>query len=262
MARKYLMSAIKYCNKHLDDGEAYCRSASASLPMIRERVSASLTSSPPGAGMKFFCRKVNLTESPTLLSRMNLSPSRTTGITSLIRGGRVFMRIVVVATAVSLSVVGLSAAQSTAASIRKPVNIQAQGLETALRLFSKESGLHVVYVSEDVTPRNTKGASGALTQDEALTQILGGTGLTYRYLDDDTVTIMPTPSSGASLSSGQGGTTSDQHEQGGQKKPLWDGFRLAQADQTGNSGNTLPRSSAVSRRRPPSIRGRARPDTS
>jgi iron complex outermembrane receptor protein len=151
------------------------------------------------------------------------------------------MRIAVVAAAVSLSLVGLSAAQSSAASIKKPVNIQAQGLETALQLFSKESGLHVVYVSEDVNPRTTKGASGALTQDEALTQILGGTGLTYRYLDDDTVTIMPTPSAGAPVAptqeKSQGGTTSDQHEQGGQKKPLWDGFRLAQADQTGNSGN-------------------------
>src|SRR6202034_68989 len=150
--------------------------------------------------------------------------------------------IVVVAAAVSLSVVGLSAAQSSAASIKKPVNIQAQGLETALQLLSKETGLHVVYVSEDVNPRTTKGASGALTQDEALTQILGGTGLTYRYLDDDTVTIMPTPSGGAppppTSEKSQGGTTSDQHEQGGQKKPFWDGFRLAQADQAGNSGNT------------------------
>ena len=153
------------------------------------------------------------------------------------------MRIVVVAAAVSLSVVGLSAAQSSAASIKKPVNIQAQGLETALQLFSRQSGLHVVYVSEDVNPRTTKGASGALTQDEALTQILGGTGLTYRYLDDDTVTIVPTPSGGAPPPTphekAQGGTTSDQHEQGGQKKPLWDGFRLAQADQTGHSGNAV-----------------------
>jgi outer membrane receptor protein involved in Fe transport len=151
------------------------------------------------------------------------------------------MRIMVVAAAVSLSVVGLSAAQGAAASIKKPVNIHAQGLETALQLFSKESGLHVVYVSEDVNPRTTKGASGALTQDEALTQILGGTGLTYRYLDDDTVTIMPTPSGGAPTppthEKTQGGTTSDQHEQGGQKKPLWDGFRLAQADRADNSGN-------------------------
>ena len=151
------------------------------------------------------------------------------------------MRIVVVAAAVSLSVVGLSAAQSSGASIKKPVNIRAQGLETALQLFSKESGLHVVYVSEDVNPRTTKGASGALTQDEALTQILGGTGLTYRYLDEDTVTIVPTPSGGTLLpprqEKAQSGTTSDQHEQGGQKKPLWDGFRLAQTDQTGNSGN-------------------------
>jgi iron complex outermembrane receptor protein len=152
------------------------------------------------------------------------------------------MRIVVVAAAVSLSIVGLSLAQGVAASIKKPVDIQPQELASALQVFSKASGLHVVYVSEDVSSRRTRGASGELTRDEALNQILGGTGLTYRYLDDNTVTIMPTANDGNTISwtqeKGQGSASpGPQNQQGAQNKSFWDGFRLAQADQRQTAGN-------------------------
>jgi iron complex outermembrane recepter protein len=144
------------------------------------------------------------------------------------------MRIMVVAAAVSLSVVGLSVAQDAAAAIKRPVRIEAQGLETALKAFSQSSGLHVVYVSEDVSSRQTHGASGELTRDEALSQILGGTGLTYRYLDDNTVTIMPTPGGRAASPASQPGDTQTdspaaQPVQGAQNRSFWDKFRLAQA---------------------------------
>ncbi len=36
----------------------------------------------------------------------------------------------------------------------------------------------------------TSGATGSLTAVEALTQLLTGTGLTYKYLDDKTITIL------------------------------------------------------------------------
>jgi len=38
-----------------------------------------------------------------------------------------------------------------------------------------------------------------LTADEALAQLLGGTGLVYRYVDDRAVTILPAGSEGAAL---------------------------------------------------------------
>ncbi len=42
--------------------------------------------------------------------------------------------------------------------------------------------------------RKSGGASGDLTLEEALSGILRGSGLTYRYLDEKTVTIVPTAS--------------------------------------------------------------------
>jgi len=142
------------------------------------------------------------------------------------------MRIMVVAAAVSLSFVGLAVAQDAGASIKRPVSIEAQGLETALKAFAQTSGLQIVYVSEDVRARQTGGAAGDFTPEEALRQILGGTGLTYRYLDEKTVTILPTSTGGPQSSQ----STTDpgvvqvvQHEQGAQNRSFWDGFRLAQA---------------------------------
>ena len=37
----------------------------------------------------------------------------------------------------------------------------------------------------------TRGANGDITANEAFDQLLDGTGLTYRYLDENTVTIVP-----------------------------------------------------------------------
>ena len=160
------------------------------------------------------------------------------------------MRIVVLAAAVGLSIVGLSVAQNASAGIRRPVNIQAQGLETALQLFSKESGLHVVYVSEDVSSRQTPGASGVLTQDETLSQLLGGTGLTYRYIDDTTVTIKPLSRPGASIAPRRDGSGATPIQQGDQSKPLWEGFRVAQAQTSGNASVSAPQAGRNDRTQP------------
>jgi len=73
----------------------------------------------------------------------------------------------------------------------------------------------------------TRGAVGEYTADEALTQILSGTGLTYRYLDEKTVTIVPVASTKTQVE-GQGGSTSSDQEG---KKSSSEGFRLAQVDQ-------------------------------
>lgn len=59
-----------------------------------------------------------------------------------------------------------------------------------------------MYRSDLVEGQQSGGAVGDLTFDEAVTQLLSGTGLTYRYLEDDAITIIPiqdspTPPSGA-----------------------------------------------------------------
>jgi iron complex outermembrane receptor protein len=67
---------------------------------------------------------------------------------------------------------------------------------------------------------------GELTTQEAFTQILAGTGLTYRYLDEKTVTIVPVASTQAQVQ-GQGGANSTDKEG---KKASSSEFRLAQAE--------------------------------
>jgi len=112
------------------------------------------------------------------------------------------MRIAVVAAAICLSIVGLATADNANASIRKPTNIEAQRLGPALKELAQSRGLQVLYLSNTVRDVQTQGATGDITADEAFDQLLTGTGLTYRYLDENTVTVVPLVDS--SLSEGAG----------------------------------------------------------
>ena len=112
------------------------------------------------------------------------------------------MRIAVVAAAVCLSIVGLAVADSASASMREPTHIAAQGLGPALKQLAQSRGLQVLYLSNTVRDIRTHGANGDITANEALEQLLSGTGLTYRYLDENTVTVVPLTTS--SLSEGAG----------------------------------------------------------
>ncbi len=86
---------------------------------------------------------------------------------------------------------GICAAADADAAIRRPTDIPAQPLAPALQFLVKERDIQLVYRAELVGSHKTSGASGNLTAVEALTQLLSGTGLTYKYLDDKTITILP-----------------------------------------------------------------------
>ncbi|HEU4484054.1 MAG TPA: hypothetical protein VFR96_01090, partial [Povalibacter sp.] len=75
--------------------------------------------------------------------------------------------------------------------IRASISIQAGGLGAALQALSRERKIHIIFVNEDVVAFSTRGVSGMLTTDEALLQLLEGTGLTFRYIDAETVSIVP-----------------------------------------------------------------------
>jgi iron complex outermembrane recepter protein len=101
------------------------------------------------------------------------------------------MRNVVAAAVACLSVAGLSMAADVQASIKKNIGIPAGGLGPALQILSEEQHIHFIFLSEDVDELRTGGASGSLTIEEALNQLLDGTGLTFRYIDRETVSIVP-----------------------------------------------------------------------
>jgi len=144
------------------------------------------------------------------------------------------MRIAVAAAAVYLSSVGLSFADRASATIREPTHIAAQGLGPALKQLAQSRGLQVLYLSNTVRDVRTNGANGDITANEALEQLLFGTGLTYRYLDDNTVTVLPvttsslTDGAGVSLQAQSGGAIAALPAQA-TKGPPADKILLAQA---------------------------------
>jgi iron complex outermembrane receptor protein len=112
------------------------------------------------------------------------------------------MRVIVAATAGALMLSGFSRAGNAPAAVKEPTHIPPEALDLALQTLAKERSLVLAYRSEVVGNIRTAGASGDLTREEALKRLLEGTGLTYRFLDEKTVTIVPlaAPSSGKSSS--------------------------------------------------------------
>jgi iron complex outermembrane recepter protein len=143
------------------------------------------------------------------------------------------MRITVAIAIACFSLLGFVAISDAQATIRKPTFIPPQKLGNALKVLAKERGFQIVYVSSDVDAVETQGASGDLTSEEALLQLLRGTGLTYRNLDEaGGVTIVPTSRASRAAPVPEATRTG-----------LWNRIRLAQAEPT---PSTLPASSAQS----------------
>jgi outer membrane receptor protein involved in Fe transport len=94
---------------------------------------------------------------------------------------------------VALSSVGASE-HADAAIVRKQTHIAAQPLGAALEEFAHDRDLQLVYATDEVGSVRTGGAVGNLTASDALMQLLQGTGLTYRFLDEHTVTVQPSAS--------------------------------------------------------------------
>lgn len=144
--------------------------------------------------------------------------------------GGLLMRITVAVAALALSILSLTvAAQAVAEMNRAPTDIPAQALAPALRTLAKDRNFQIVFATKDVSSRRTQGAVGELTTDEALKQILSGAGLTYHYLDDKTITIVPTAQDVTSATPlSQARSESDVLES---SKSTVDSFRLAQEAQ-------------------------------
>ncbi len=108
------------------------------------------------------------------------------------------MRFSAIVTVVCLSIAALSASADAEAHIKKRTDIPAQDLAPALQTLAKDHNFQIIYVSEELSDKRSQGAIGVFTADEALKSLLRGTGLTYRYLDENTVTILHDPAGGPS----------------------------------------------------------------
>jgi outer membrane receptor protein involved in Fe transport len=132
---------------------------------------------------------------------------------------------------VSIACISLAIAQQSSAAIKMPTNIPPQLLGKALQTLASERDFQVVYVYDELKDFRTAGAVGQFTQDEALLELLHGTGLRFRYLDPRTVTIEGT--STRSTEQPQARSTEPQATRDGEgdrRDFFWERFRVAQVD--------------------------------
>ena len=141
------------------------------------------------------------------------------------------MRLSVAVILGCLCTLSFAVADPAKASIRKDADIPAESLGTALQSLAAIYDFQVLYRTEIVQELRTKGASGNLSPNEALGQVLSGTGLSFKYLDERTVTVFPNAPSDSAASAALAGGSNPSHDpsDGAQegKRPSGS-FRLAQ----------------------------------
>lgn len=163
-----------------------------------------------------------------LICSMCTSLLKTTALQSHINKRGVLMRLSVAVAIACLAAAGLSAADTVQAAARKNTNIPAQGLGPALRTLAKDRGLQLVYVSTEVNSLSTRGATGDLTAEEALNQLLDGTGLTFKMFGDGAVGIVSS-NAGSPAAANGGEPVGRNHGVALDAPQLWGQVQLAQA---------------------------------
>ena len=78
-------------------------------------------------------------------------------------------------------------------------DIPAQPLAQALTAFGRQSGMQIAVDSATVAGKSSGGVNGTMTAEQALRQLLAGSGLTYQFTSANAVTVAgpPVPGSGA-----------------------------------------------------------------
>ncbi len=85
---------------------------------------------------------------------------------------------------------GMSWVEAHAETARQaPITIESQPLNSALRAFSLQTGLQLIYLADLARGRSTRGCAATVVPQEALTQLLAGTGLAFEFLNERTVRI-------------------------------------------------------------------------
>lgn len=93
--------------------------------------------------------------------------------------------------------------------------IPSQPLNRALRDFGLTSGLQVSFPDDVALGRTSRGVAGAYTPEEALSELLAGSGLSFRFTSTDTVTLervhrshlSPAPAEDSHHAAAAGGST-------------------------------------------------------
>lgn len=97
----------------------------------------------------------------------------------------------------SVALAGTAQAQSQTQRGTQQFDIPAQSLASALMRFSRETRLELFYSAELAQGKVTQGVSGKMAPAEALSRLLAGTGLTFRFSNATTITLEPVPQAAA-----------------------------------------------------------------
>jgi len=126
-------------------------------------------------------------------------------------------------------------------------DIPAQPLSQALTAFGRQAGLQIAVDSAAVAGKSSPGVSGSMTADQALRQLLAGSGLTYQFSSASAVTVTGPPPSVPGTSPGssavqldpvrvQAATAPPQAEIGN-LPPVYAGGQVARGGKVGLLGN-------------------------
>ncbi|WEK45184.1 MAG: TonB-dependent receptor [Candidatus Andeanibacterium colombiense] len=88
------------------------------------------------------------------------------------------------------------AAVAQSATAARTFDLPAGDLASALSRFGEQTGLALVYPAELARGKGTGGVSGSMTPAEALSRLLAGTGLTFRFDGASTLVIQPASTDG------------------------------------------------------------------
>lgn len=105
-------------------------------------------------------------------------------LAKVVRGRGLFFSTAIVTSLILGDQVVAQVNQSTA-----HYDIPAQPLEDSLNAFAKQAEVEVLYTSDDVRAIEAPAISGAASREQAIAQLLAGTGLTYRFTDSGALVV-------------------------------------------------------------------------
>src|ERR1700722_11674442 len=140
-------------------------------------------------------REVSGTQAPRGAACGHESTQQDATATCLITiNGGVAVRMTMAA-AMLMAVLSLTARAGDPAAVpylgRMQTDIPPLALAEALRAFAQTRHIQIVYVSQELGSRRTEGVHGDLSAEEALSALLEGTDLEFKFLDNQTVAIEP-----------------------------------------------------------------------
>ncbi len=103
------------------------------------------------------------------------------------------LRLVLLGTVSGLSLAPTQIAAQASESSNRQFNIPAQSLASALQRFMQQSGVQLSYPADLANGRTSGAVSGSMSAAEALSRLLAGTGLTYRFVSPTAITIERAP---------------------------------------------------------------------